>query len=416
MSLTYGFFDAVYDSDSGTYDRTYTAEQFSTYLKGIISDGVVANVGNQLAVTPNSGMAIQVGTGRMFINSRWMDNDTVIDLTVGAANGALPRKDIVVVRLDYSGRAIGITVKAGTAAATPTAPSVQRDSTYYEMELAEINVKAGATAITAADITDKRADQTVCGYVVGLVDQIDTAGMWSQLEAGFGTWFEEMKDQLSEDAAGNLQLQINDLEDASEAAADTLTDLTGSQATSVSSGTDLNTLTDTGIYQIGDLSQMVNGPLRSGYGSLEVNRSRTYVLQRFVNMSPTIGPTEYVRVSVNNGATWRAWGYSMTPVLITPTIGNGNIMAYIVNTTHQVGNELYINCGIRFTGARAANTLLIRLPSAVNRSQYIQMIKISGGVQSAYVSSVSGGGTDIGCPTAFENGDRVYITGVITLI
>lgn len=227
MSLTYGFFDAVYDSDSGTYDRTYTAEQFSTYLKGIISDGVVANVGSQLAVTPHSGMTIQVGTGRMFINSRWMDNDTVIDLTVGAANGALPRKDIVVARLDYSGRAIGITVKAGTAAATPTAPSVQRDSTYYEMELAEINVKARATAITAADITDKRADQTVCGYVVGLVDQIDTAGMWSQLESDFGAWFDEMKDQLSEDAAGNLQNEIDDITDDVETIDTTLTSLVG---------------------------------------------------------------------------------------------------------------------------------------------------------------------------------------------
>lgn len=416
MAVTYGFFDAVYDSGTGTYDRTYTAEQMSMYFKGLISDGVVANVGQMLVVTPGTGMAVQVGTGRMIIDSRWIQNDTVFDLSISTAHATMPRKDIVVARLDYSGRAIGITVKAGTAAATPTAPSVQRDSTYYEMELAEILVPAGATAITASNITDKRADQTVCGYVTGLVDQIDTAGMWSQLEAGFGTWFEEMKDQLSEDAAGNLQLQIDDLQDASEAAADTLTDLTGTQATTTPSGTDLNTLTDTGIYQIGDLSQITNGPLGSGYGSLEVNRSRTYILQRFVNMSPTIGPTEYMRVSVDNGSTWRAWGYSMTPVLITPTIGNSNIMAYIVNTTHQVGNELYINCGIRFTGARAANTLLIRLPSAVNRSQYIQMIKISGGVQSAYVSSVSGGGTDIGCPTAFENGDRVYITGVITLI
>lgn len=211
MSLTYGFFDAVYDSDSGTYDRTYTAEQFSTYLKGIISDGVVANVGNQLAVTPHSGMGIQVGTGRMFINSRWMDSDTVIDLTVGAANGALPRKDIVIVRLDYSARTIGVMIKAGTAAAAPVAPTLQRDAAYYEMELAEIYVKAWATAITAADITDKRSNQTVCGYVVGLVDQIDTDGMWSQLEADFGEWFDEMKNQLSEDAAGNLQLEIDEM-------------------------------------------------------------------------------------------------------------------------------------------------------------------------------------------------------------
>lgn len=285
MSLTYGFFDAVYDSDSGTYDRTYTAEQFSTYLKGIISDGVVANVGNQLAVSPNSGMTIQVGTGRMFINSRWMDNDTVIDLTVGAANGALPRKDIVVARLDYSGRAIGITVKAGTAAATPTAPSVQRDSTYYEMELAEINVKAGATAITAADITDKRADQTVCGYVTGLVDQIDTAGMWAQLEADFGTWFDGMKNQLSEDAAGNLQLQIDDLEgDISQNAeniAENTADITALQA-ATTIGASTTTFASYATTYI------------SGYSISAYKIGRMCFFEGFLTLTNTAAPAESV--------------------------------------------------------------------------------------------------------------------------
>ncbi|MEE1171391.1 MAG: hypothetical protein U0K87_03465, partial [Ruminococcus sp.] len=150
----------------------------------------------------------------MFIDSRWLQNDAAYNVTIQAAHATLNRKDIIVARLDYSGRAIGIIAKTGTAAASPVAPGIARNSEYYEMELAEIYVSAGATAITAANITDKRADTSVCGYVTGLVDQIETSGMWAQLQADFETWFEGIRGQLDGDTAGNLQNQITALSGA----------------------------------------------------------------------------------------------------------------------------------------------------------------------------------------------------------
>lgn len=210
MALTYGFFDAR-QSTGGVYDRVYTAEQMSKYFKGIFTDGVLMNVGQMLAVSASSGMVVQVGTGRAFLDARWMESDTVIDLVVPDAHAILNRKDIIVARLDYSNRLIEIDVKTGTAASTPVAPSVQRDGVYFELELAEISVPAGTTAITQSLITDKRADQSVCGYVTGLITQIDTETFWTQLQDAFGAWFDEMKDQLDEDAAGHLQLEIDDI-------------------------------------------------------------------------------------------------------------------------------------------------------------------------------------------------------------
>lgn len=210
MAITYGFFDAR-QSTGGVYDRVYTAEQMSKYFKGIFTDGVLMNVGQMLAVTASSGMVVQVGTGRAFLDARWMESDTVIDLVVPDAHAILNRKDIIVARLDYSNRLIEIDVKTGTAASTPVTPAVQRDGVYFELELAEISVPAGTTAITQSLITDKRADQSVCGYVTGLITQIDTETFWTQLQDAFGAWFEEMKDQLDEDAAGHLQLEINDI-------------------------------------------------------------------------------------------------------------------------------------------------------------------------------------------------------------
>lgn len=320
MALTYGFFDAVYDSDTGTYDRTYTAEQMSLYFKGLVSDGVIANVGNMMAVTPGTGMTVQVGTGRMFIDSRWLQNSSALNVSISAAHATLARKDIIVARLDYSNRIISIVAKNGTPAATPTAPTVQRDGTYFEMKLAEIYVSAGATSIAAANITDTRQNESVCGYVTGLVDQIDTAGMWAQLEADFGDWFDEMKDQLSEDAAGNLQAEIDALDTrvstntqvGSTALSNIatinskLTNLTGSQSSSVQSG-DFNTFTTPGAYQCGRLNGMTNAPYSGGYGILEVVKARDYILQRFTYMAIQNAYRIFMRTSADNGATWEPW-------------------------------------------------------------------------------------------------------------
>ena len=320
MAITYGFFDAVYDSDTGTYDRTYSAEDFSTYLKGIVSDGIVANVGDQLRVSATAGMNVLVGSGRMFIDSRWMSNDAVVTLAINPSHATLNRKDIVVVRLDYIERQISIAVHAGTPASSPTAPVITRNGTCYEMELAEIYIKAGATAITAANITDKRADTSVCGFVTGLVDQIDTTDMWAQLEGDFNEWFDEMKDQLTTDAAGNLQTEIDALDNrvstntqvGSTALSNIatinskLTNLTGSQSSSVQSG-DFNTFTTPGAYQCGRLNGMTNAPYSGGYGILEVVKARDYILQRFTYMAIQNAYYIYMRTSADNGATWKPW-------------------------------------------------------------------------------------------------------------
>lgn len=320
MSVTYGFFDAVYDSGTGTYDRTYTAEQMSLYFKGLVSDGVIANVGNMMAVTPGSGMTVQVGTGRMFIDSRWLQNSSALSISISAAHATLARKDIIVARLDYSNRLISIVAKNGTPAATPTAPTVQRDGTYFEMKLAEIYINAGATSIAAANITDTRQNENVCGYVTGLVDQIETSGMWAQLQSDFETWFDTMKDQLTTDAAGNLQTEIDALDTRVSTNTQVgstalnniatinskLTNLTGSQSSSVQSG-DFNTFTTPGAYQCGRLNGMANAPWSAGYGILEVVKARDYILQRFTYLAIQNAYSIFMRTSADNGATWKEW-------------------------------------------------------------------------------------------------------------
>jgi hypothetical protein len=88
-------------------------------------------------------------------------NDATTTLTVSTANPSNPRIDIVVVTVNdayYTGSLNNVTfqVIAGTAAASPVAPSTPANS----LLLATIAVGAGVTSIVTANITDNRVKAT----------------------------------------------------------------------------------------------------------------------------------------------------------------------------------------------------------------------------------------------------------------
>lgn len=72
---------------------------------------------------------------------------------------------------------------AGVPAAAPYAPDIVRDGSYYDIGIAIIDIAANAAVLSAADITDTRFDNAVCGMVTGAVDTIDTAELFRQYEA-----------------------------------------------------------------------------------------------------------------------------------------------------------------------------------------------------------------------------------------
>ena len=156
MAVTYGFFNSI------NGDRKYNADQMSDYFRGIVNQGVFQHLDNGLAVSAGTGMEVNVATGRAIVQNKWIQNDMALPLTIEAASDTYGRKDAVVIRLSYTNRNISIVVKTGTPAASPTAPSMTRNSTTYEMALAYVNVAANATSVT---VTDKRSDSSVCGWI-----------------------------------------------------------------------------------------------------------------------------------------------------------------------------------------------------------------------------------------------------------
>ena len=213
MAITYGFFNATKQSD-GTYDRAYNSDQISDMFEGLVSDGVFESIGDAMVVTAKSGMTVQVGTGRASIDGRWIKNDAKMDITLAASNIALNRWSAIVIRLNMSSRTMSIVEKVGTAATNPVKPSLTNSTTVKEKCLAYVYVKAGAGSITQVDITDMRANTAVCGWVTGVIKQVDTSQLFlqyqaayerqlatmqaweTQQKAAFDTWFSALTDQL----------------------------------------------------------------------------------------------------------------------------------------------------------------------------------------------------------------------------
>lgn len=194
--ITYGFFNAV------NGDRRYSADQLGNYFKGLISNGVYEKVGKAFIVTSNNDMSINVGSGKAYINEKWIENDKTVNYSIDASDTAYARIDTVVIRLDYTARTISIKILKGTASPTPTAVSITRNSSVYDLKLAEVKVNANVTKITTSDISDYRLDTRVCGFVTGVIKQVDTADLFLQMQSDY----KAVRNSIAKDLNVNTQV------------------------------------------------------------------------------------------------------------------------------------------------------------------------------------------------------------------
>lgn len=196
MAIQSYFFNAV--ETEGVYDRLYNAEDFTSYLNLLVGNGVFPNPSTMLQVRASSGMNVIVGAGSGWINGHKMVNTADMTLEVSASDVLLNRIDAVIFYVDFNARDMGIEIKTGTLAASPVAPTLQRDNSRYEMCLAQIQVNKQITSITTAMITDTRGNSNLCGYVQGLIQQMDTTTLFDQWQAAFDAWFTEAKEQFQQ--------------------------------------------------------------------------------------------------------------------------------------------------------------------------------------------------------------------------
>lgn len=253
MAEHYSFFDA--QGAEGSYDRTYSSADLASYFASFIGNGVYANPANQLKVSPANGkMAVNVAIGKAWINGYFYElSDSAKELAIATGDANNPRIDKVVCSLNLSNRLIELKVIQGAASANPQPPAHSREDEVFDLVLAEVAVAAGAVELSDEDITDKRPDNTVCGFVTGVVEQIDTTGLFSQYDAEFNTWFEGIQGILDEDTAGNLANQITAIQEQMEETVTVAKGGTGA-TTAAQARTNLGAAPASHTHAVGDIT------------------------------------------------------------------------------------------------------------------------------------------------------------------
>ena len=162
---------------------TYDAEDVSTYLCTRTS-GVYAKDSNY-AVSVTGPRQITVAPGLAWINYDDFKGVSVcsreaVNLIVPDADSTMPRIDRVVLQFDTAANLTAVKLKPGTPAAAPEPPAILQNHNQYELGLCTVSVPAGSSVVTAADITDTRADEDVCGVMRDGVTGIPTAQLQAQ--------------------------------------------------------------------------------------------------------------------------------------------------------------------------------------------------------------------------------------------
>lgn len=163
------FFDSLNPLEP---DRTYTAEEFTSYFHALITTGIMKGAANMLKVeTSGSNMNTSVDTGTAFLLGRQYVNDSKLSLTHEIETLGRSRIDRVVLRLvlDMDARYIRAFVKKGIAGTAPIAPPLTRDGSVYEISLAQVKVIGGQTYINATHVTDERGNPDVCPWAASRI-------------------------------------------------------------------------------------------------------------------------------------------------------------------------------------------------------------------------------------------------------
>ncbi len=255
MSVTYGF----YNSLNG--DRKYDATQMSSIFDGLIIDGVFASIGTAFAVKAAGGLTVNVGIGKAWFDHTWTINDAILPMEAPESEVLLDRIDAVVLEVNAteSVRENSIKFVTGTPSSSPVRPTLENEGNVHQYPLAYIYRAYGSSTITQSDITSMIGTEST-PFVTAILETVsldELLGQWQdeldqfvdaqskevddwiaseesdftewfdQMKADltseqelldqwianeqtdFLAWYNEIKGQLGDDAAGNLQLEIN---------------------------------------------------------------------------------------------------------------------------------------------------------------------------------------------------------------
>ncbi|MBP5595945.1 MAG: hypothetical protein J6Y02_11235 [Pseudobutyrivibrio sp.] len=213
MSLTCGFYD------SQENDRLYFNADLSNFLEGLITDGIYEFIDQHMMLSANSpaDLNINVSPGRAWFNGTWTKIDS--PYTISFSGEYAP--DPITSRIDAICLTVNKTrpvrdnyieiIKGTGATSNPVKPTVVDEANIFRHVLAYVTIPASASSITQAQIENR----------VGMGSALFSAPKWGnvpttqQMVAQWQAQFDEFMDYIHNtfdyDAAGNLQLGIENL-------------------------------------------------------------------------------------------------------------------------------------------------------------------------------------------------------------
>ncbi len=233
-----------YDKD-GTpiYDRAISSAPLRKLYKSLFSDGVLPNPSTNMQVTIGDGMNVIIHPGFALCNGCLKLEEAERTLAIQASSALYDRIDTVVLRLNDNdnARICDFYIIEGVPATSPVRPTLTRNESVWEIGLADLFIAKNSTAISTQRITDTRYEIERCG-IISSISEFDTTTLYEQVKADlqffkeesetdfvefYGefeekmnqtldefvetltSWLEHMQGQLDEDAAVNLQNQID---------------------------------------------------------------------------------------------------------------------------------------------------------------------------------------------------------------
>ena len=194
----------TYPEDGIQYDAEDASGYLATRLSGVYS------AEEDFSVTAQGGLTVQVSAGQAWVRparfkgrSIIMEQPTTVVLT--EADPVRSRIARIVLRYDAAAKKTRLQVLDGTPdSAAPAAPEISRTELVYDLCLAEIRRPAGSTSVTAADITDTRADEAICGVMRDGVNGIPTGTLVQQFRAVIDALKGEAADKLGYYPVGSI--------------------------------------------------------------------------------------------------------------------------------------------------------------------------------------------------------------------
>lgn len=216
-----------YEKDgTPVYDRAVDSKVFRNIFLRYFTEGVDPNGGFTIVENSTQGALVKKGWANIrgvFIE---LKEDTAI--TFEAAD-SMDRIDRVILRHDDAKtvRKPDVIILKGTPSNSPQAPNITRNETQYDIVLADVRIRANSSVVTNTQITSQRLNTDLCGIITGTIKEVNTNDLYNQIKSDlsqfkeseqteFLEWFESIKGKLGEDQAGNLQLQIDDLDSITE--------------------------------------------------------------------------------------------------------------------------------------------------------------------------------------------------------